>query len=226
MVVLAMALAAFGLVRVLSDRHYKQKPTIVIGCAGVVLLALVTTMVIRHPSHVFIPETAIFIFALAGLFVSLFSVVKLMRSLVIAKVERLFHDVIFKSDMRSMGLGFAITAIIQSSSVTTSLAVPLAGAGIITTRRVFPLALGANVGTTVTALMAALAAGNPVGLAIAFAHLLFNLLGICVWYPLRRFPIWLAERFAALTAKSQAAPLIFLVGVYLVLPLVLITLLR
>ena len=40
---------------------------------------------------------------------------------------------------------------VQSSSITTSLVVPLAGAGVLTLRQIFSFTLGANIGTTITA---------------------------------------------------------------------------
>ena len=225
-VIFTIALCGFGLVRFLSGRHHSERPTAALGVAGVALVSFMVTMVVQHPTYVFIPQTPIFLVALGGLLISLVGIVKLMRSMVMDKVSRLFHDVIFKSDGRALGLGVVVTALVQSSSVTTSLAVPLAGAGILSVNRVFPFALGANVGTTITALMAAMAAAKPIGLAVAFAHLLFNVLGICVWYPGRKVPLYLSLKFAELAARSKAAPLAFVVVVYFVMPLVLITFLR
>lgn len=224
--ILALLLMAFGLVRILTGRYYKEKPTMVIGLAGVAGFSFLVMLVVQHPEYVLIPETAIFLTALGGLFLSLFGIVKLMRSMVIERVERLFHDVIFKSDLRALLLGLVLTALVQSSSVTISLAVPLAGAGIITARHVFPYALGANVGTTVTALLAALAGGQTVGLAIAFAHFMFNVMGIAVWYPLKRIPLFVAERFAVVAGRSRIIPVLYIIAVYLLLPLVLIMLMR
>jgi sodium-dependent phosphate cotransporter len=225
-VLFTLMLMAFGLIRFLTGRYLKEKPTMVVGIAGVGFFTLALTMVIEHPKYIFIPETAIFLSALCGLFLALAGIVTVMRSMVLERMERLFHDVIFRSDLRALGLGLLLTALVQSSSVTISLAVPLAGAGIITTRHVFPYALGANVGTTVTALLAALAGGNPAGLAIAFAHFVFNVLGIGVWYPLKRVPLWLSDRFSRLASNHKYVPILFIVLVYLVIPLVLIALLR
>ena len=226
-VIFTIAVCCFGLIRFLSARHHgSEKPTAVLGVAGVAAISFMVTMVVQHPTYVFIPQTPIFLVALAGLLVSLVGIVKLMRSMVMDKVSRLFHDVIFKSDGRALGLGIVVTALVQSSSVTTSLAVPLAGAGILSVNRVFPFALGANVGTTITALMAAMAAAKPIGLAIAFAHLLFNILGICVWYPGRKVPLYLSGKFAELAVRSKPAPIAFIVLIYFVMPLVLITVLK
>ncbi len=78
-------------------------------------------------------------------------------------------------------VGF-LTVMVQSSSITTSLVVPLAGAGVLSLRQIFPYTLGANVGTTATAIIAALTL-NVTALVAAFAHLLFNICGILIVYP-------------------------------------------
>ncbi len=97
-----------------------------------------------------------------------------------------------------MLFGLLITVLVQSSSITTSLAVPFAGAGILTLIQIFPYTLGANIGTTITAMLAALAVGEISAVTVAFAHLLFNICGIALIWPLpaiRRIPLRLAEEF-------------------------------
>jgi sodium-dependent phosphate cotransporter len=115
----------------------------------------------------------------------------------------------------------------QSSSVTTSLVVPLVAAGVVTLHRCYPFTLGANIGTTVTALLASLATVKggdmgSVGVTCAFAHLLFNILGIAIFYPLRAVPIFLAEKLAALAAESKRWAIVFTLGVFFGVPLLMI----
>jgi len=94
-----------------------------------------------------------------------------------------------------MLIGVIVTVMVQSSSLTTSLLVPLAAAGLLRLEQAFPVTLGANIGTTITAFMAALAVSGPnaaVGLEISLVHLLFNLSGIVLIYPVkavRRVPL-------------------------------------
>ena len=114
----------------------------------------------------------------------LFSIVKILKSMVLEKVEAFFGKYIFKTAIRAMAFGVVLTILVQSSSITTSTIVPLAGAGVLTLRQIFPFTLGANVGTTVTALLAALVL-NPMALTVAFSHLIFNVMGIVVIYPIR-----------------------------------------
>ena len=160
--------------------------------------------------------------ALIVLFLSLVQIVKLMRRIVIGKVERLIHGYLFANALRSMVLGLIITAIIQSSSVVTSLAVPLVGAGILSIEQVFPYTLGANIGTTVTALLASLITQSPIAIAAAFVHLLFNLSGTAIWYPLRRVPITIAKKISNFVNKKRYLALVYLVIVFYGFPLLLI----
>ena len=96
------------------------------------------------------------------------------------------------------------------------------GAGILTHANGYPIMLGANVGTTMTALLAALVKG-PAGLALAIVHLLFNLSGILVFYGipvLRPIPIWLAQRLSAIAVQqSRWYVLAYVIGVFVGLPL-------
>jgi sodium-dependent phosphate cotransporter len=109
-----------------------------------------------------------------------------------------------------------MTAIVQSSSVTTSLIIPLAGAGVISIRQIFPYTMGANIGTTITAILAALATQNHVAVTVAFAHLCFNIFGIIIFYPLKFIPIRLAEYVGEKATVSKRNLIIF-VCVYLLL---------
>ena len=79
-----------------------------------------------------------------------------------------------------VGAGF--TAIIQSSSATTGLVIVLASAGLIDLDAGIALVLGANIGTSVTAILAAI--GKPRNAQrAALAHTLFNTLGVLLWLP-------------------------------------------
>ncbi|MBL6975537.1 MAG: Na/Pi symporter [Deltaproteobacteria bacterium] len=191
-----------------------------------VAFAGVVTMGKAYSQAVFSPEMATFLFGLTVLFMSLFVIVKVMKSVVLTRLESLFHSVLFKTALRAMVVGVLMTAMVQSSSVTTSLVVPLAGAGLLTIQQVFPYTLGANVGTTITAMLAALAAGEVTGIAVAFAHLLFNILGIGVIYPFRKVPIGMATGLARAATVSKAYPVLFVLSMYLLVPLVLILVFR
>jgi sodium-dependent phosphate cotransporter len=109
----------------------------------------------------------------------------------------------------AMIVGIAVTVMVQSSSVTTSLLIPFAAAGVLTLRQAFPVTLGANIGTTVTALAASLAVSGEnatAGCTIAIVHLLFNVIGVALIYPIpaiREIPLRMAERLADVAAHSK-----------------------
>lgn len=78
--------------------------------------------------------------------------------------------------------GAAFTAIVQSSSVTTGLAIVLLGEGVIDFEQALPLILGANIGTTATALLAA-ASLETGARRTALSHALYNVIGALVFLP-------------------------------------------
>jgi len=177
-----------------------------------------------------INHSAVFgvILALILLFLSLNYIVKLLKRVFIGKITTLFQKYIFKTTLRSFTVGLLITVIVQSSSVTTSLIIPLAGSGILNLIQIFPYTLGANLGTTGTAILASLATGNVSALAIAFAHMLFNICGIFLFLilPLKKIPIYLAEKLAESAAKSKLIPVGFVAFLFFILPLILISIWR
>ena len=167
--------------------------------------------------------------ALILLFISLRFLTILIRSLVMERLEAFFDSHIFKTWLRAMGFGVFITILVQSSSITTSLMVPLAGAGILQLRQIFPYTLGANIGTTITALLASLVAGTHAPLAVAFGHLAFNIYGILLIWPIeiiRNIPIKMSEKFAAIAVRNRMVPMVYILVVFFLIPLTLIFIVR
>ena len=167
--------------------------------------------------------------ALILLFISLRYLTVLIRSLVMERLEAFFDSHIFKTWFRAMVFGVFITILVQSSSITTSLVVPLAGAGILQLRQIFPYTLGANIGTTITALLASLVAGTHAPLAVAFGHLAFNIYGILLIWPIekiRNIPIKMSEKFAAIAVRNRMIPMVYILVVFFLIPLTLIFIVR
>jgi len=160
------------------------------------------------------------ILALALLFLALKYIVDMVRSLVSRRVELVIDRYLFGNALKAFLFGAFFTALVQSSSVTLSMVVPLAGAGLLTLRQIFPYTLGANIGTTITAILAALVTGSAGGIQIAFAHLLFNLSGTVVWYPLRFVPVKLAELWGGFCARHRAMAIIYVIVAFFAIPLV------
>lgn len=160
------------------------------------------------------------VLSLALLFLALVMLTKTMKGILLSRLQPVLSSSFARNAPLAIVFGLVITAIAQSSSITTSLLVPMAAAGVLRLNQVYPVTLGANVGTTVTALLAA-TVGSIDGLAIAFAHLLFNVIGILVLYvppPVRPLIPKAARRFAIAATKSRRLVLIFILGVFFVLP--------
>jgi solute carrier family 34 (sodium-dependent phosphate cotransporter) len=158
------------------------------------------------------------------IFVGLAGIVRIMRKLVLTRMERYVNRFLGKGGPIGIVVGIVVTVMVQSSSITTSILVPLAGAGIITVYQVFPITLGANLGTTITALLACLAVSGDKAEAarqIALVHLFFNIAGILVWYappPVRRLAPAMAERLAAYAARKRRWAIAYVIGIFYVAP--------
>lgn len=162
----------------------------------------------------------IVISAIIILFIALKFLVDAMKAITTGRLELIIDKYIFGRAIQSFIIGLITTSIIQSSSVTTSLVVPLVGAGILSIYKVFPYTLGANIGTTVTAILAALAIGHPLGIQIAFAHFTFNLIGTCIWYPARIVPIKTALLLGKLAGKSRFLAVTYIIVLFYMVPII------
>jgi len=159
----------------------------------------------------------------------LVAIVKLLRSLVLHRLEAFFDTTLFRNSGRAMLFGLLLTFAVQTSSVPTALVVPLAGAGILRLIQVYPYCLGANLGTTMTAILASLATGSEVAVKAAFAHLLFNIIGILLIWPIpfiRRIPLRVAEMMGRAAGRNRAFPVIVIALVYFLIPAALIFILN
>lgn len=176
--------------------------------------------------------TILIILSLVLLLAVLWGITKVMRGLVAGKIEGVLDRFLFRNALIAYLLGMVVTAIVQSSSVTTSLVIPLLGAGLLTLEQIYPYTIGANVGTTITAFLAALALMSrgkesaTLAVTAAVIHLLFNLHGTAVFYPLRAIPINGAKWYANLAAEKPRYAAFFVLGVFFVLPGVVIAIMK
>ncbi|MEZ4829942.1 MAG: Na/Pi symporter [Bacteroidia bacterium] len=165
---------------------------------------------------------------LAALFFSLQFLSQILRNLVIGRIEQNMNKYLFRRPFVSLITGLVTTTAVQSSSVTTSLMVPLVATKKISLERAFPFIMGANIGTTTTALLASVVMEGPLAvaaLAIAFTHLLFNFLGVCLIFPvpfIRRIPVFMAESLGRFTRSNRIFGVIYIVVVFFVVPVLLI----
>lgn len=127
-------------------------------------------------------------------------------------------------------LGAGLTILVQSSSVFTSTMTPLVGMGIITVERMYPLTLGSNIGTTITGIIAGFTSPPETirdALQVAFAHLFFNIFGICIFYPIffmRMLPIRGAKYLGNIVADYRWFAIAYLISVFFVFPTIVVAL--
>lgn len=156
----------------------------------------------------------------------------ILRGLLVGKAKDIMHAAVGKGPLAGMSSGAAITVLVQSSSTTTALIVPLAGTGVFTLRQIYPFTLGANIGTTITALLAATAIHGPMAvtaLTIALVHLFFNLFAIALIYGIpftRNIPVLMAETLAKLAQRNKLFVIAYILGVFFLIPLLLIAISR
>ncbi len=169
------------------------------------------------------------------LFFSLRYLVVLLRSLFLGRSERLINKYLFGPVPIALAFGTLVTIMVQSSSITTSITVPLVGAGIVTVSQIFPFVLGANIGTTVTALLASLvlASGDSAlgaaALQVALAHLIFNCCGVITFLPfqtIRRIPVRMSEFLGVLVVRNRAWAFGYIACIFFLIPLIIILLTR
>ncbi len=167
---------------------------------------------------------AILAFGLAMVFFALAYVTRNMRLVMAGRIERSINAVLMKGGgFSAITIGMVMTVMVQSSSITTSVLVPMIAAGVVTLRSAFPITLGANIGTTITALLASLATESPAGLVIGLHHFLFNAVGVAFWYSiptLRNIPLNLAQRLAALAEVRKSIVIVYVVGAFIVVPII------
>ena len=161
------------------------------------------------------------IISLVFLFVALYFIVKLMRSLVVKRAEIVLNNVLGKHGIIGIFVALVFTTIVQSSSITVALMIPLIAAGILTVETMFPLIMGANIGTTTTAILASFATGNISAITVAFVHFLFNTIGVCFIYPikaLRKIPAGLAKNLGNLAFRKRRYVILYVLTLFFIIP--------
>lgn len=170
----------------------------------------------------------ILLLAFLLLFLSIKMLSGLFYQLLIGGMRDNFQRVVFSTPLKSFAWGTGLTALVQSSSVTTPLVVPLVATGRLSLKMAFPYILGANIGTTLTALLAALSHSNA-AISIAVAHILFNLLGVLLFFPIRfmrKIPIRFAKELGIITSRNRLSGFLYILITFFLLPFTLIYLNR
>ncbi len=162
-------------------------------------------------------------FGIIVILLALTVITRNMRRLIARRIETALNTLVARGGgLVGMLFGVIITVAVQSSSITTSILIPLISSGVLAVRNAYPITLGANVGTTITALLASLAVDLQAGLVVALTHTLFNLAAIVVIYPVRRLryvPIQFAERLADIAVDHRMYVILYVAGLFLLVPL-------
>ncbi len=149
---------------------------------------------------------------------------KLFKTWLLDDEPNQFEHRFFNNPFQSLTLGIFFTGVLQSSSLVSSLVVPIVASNRLSIKKAFPFIMGANIGTTLTALLAAVAESEA-AVSIALAHLLFNLGGALIFFPipyLRNIPIRLARHLGKATLKNRGFGFAYVMLVFFVIPFLLI----
>ncbi len=164
----------------------------------------------------------------ALIFVAVRYLGKLLKMLMVGRARDILIKAVGRNPYLAMGSGMAVTVVTQSSTITTSVLVPFAGAGILTPAQIYPVTVGANLGTTFTVVFAAFAVVGQdarIGLQAAFVHLLYNVFAIVAIYVipvLRPVPLFLAQTFARIASQHKWVVAVYLGTVFVAVPLAVI----
>jgi solute carrier family 34 (sodium-dependent phosphate cotransporter) len=167
------------------------------------------------------------IISLVVLCIALYLIVKVLHKLVLSsngrgKIMRMVQKSLSISPYLTMIVGVLLTISVQSSSIITSTFTPLVGLSILTVEQMFPLTLGANIGTTCTAILASLVTESVSAIQIAICHFIFNIIGIVLWFPLkftRKVPLKMAFRLGDLVAKYKWFGVYYILYLFLLIPI-------
>lgn len=166
--------------------------------------------------------------AVVGIVLILFSIQfigNILTALLVGKAQEILYAALGKNAFVGVLSGATITTLVQSSSTTTALTVPLAASGKFEVRTLFPFVVGANIGTTVTGLIAAFSASGAeaeAAMAGALVHTLFNtfaailILGIPF---MRKLPPLCSDWLAELATKNKLYVVAWIGGIFFILPI-------
>ncbi|MGK7888629.1 MAG: Na/Pi symporter [Leptolyngbyaceae cyanobacterium] len=158
------------------------------------------------------------------IFLTIAFISKLLRVLMVGGAKEMLHMAIGRGPVAGILAGTLITLLVQSSSTTTSLMVPLAGAGVFGITQIYPFTLGANIGTCITALLASTAVSGAAAvpaLEIAMVHLIYNFFGVVIVYGtpfLCQLPILGAETLASVVSERKYLAFVYVLTVFFLLP--------
>lgn len=163
------------------------------------------------------------VLGIAVIFAAIHVISRDLQHLMVGRAKKMLFAAVGRGPLSGILSGTIVTVLVQSSSTTTSLMVPLAGSGTLSIRQIYPFTLGANIGTCITAMLAATAVTGDAhaALQIASFHFLYNLVGVIVIFglPILRFsPVYCAEWLGDLAVKNRLYALAYILTVFFIIP--------
>lgn len=169
--------------------------------------------------------TITLILSILLLCICLVGLVKMLNFILRGAAERWVKRALNMNGYLAILVGAGVTIFVQSSSITTSILTPLVAVGALSLEGMVPLTFGANIGTTVTGVLAALVSDKIAGFQIAMVHVLFNVFGVLIWYPvpkIRNIPIAGARNLGKIAARFRPFPTFYVFMVFGIYPLLLL----
>lgn len=172
----------------------------------------------------FVGAVLVLVTGVAMIFLAVRWLSTLLKALLIGRARTALTHAVDRGPVPAMATGFGVTVVTQSSTVTNSVLVPFVGAGAITPHQLYPVTLGSNIGTTLTALLAAFAVSGGkarIGLQAAYIHLIYNVAAVALIFGvplLRPIPLRMAEFFADKAVDNKKLVFAYILGVFVILP--------
>jgi len=144
-----------------------------------------------------------------------------LKRIFMSTAKKLIRYSVQVNDYLALVIGLGITLLVQSSSVCTSALTPLAGIGVLPLEKMLPLSLGANIGTTCTALIASLVSLKFGAIQIALVHLFFNIFGVLLWFPIpvmRRIPLAISRSLGVYASYYKFFPPMYILTMFFIVP--------
>lgn len=159
-----------------------------------------------------------------GLYLSIKFISSTIQNVLLQNSPNLLEKYLFGTPIQSLICGFFATAFAQSSTLVTSLVVPFVANNKLSVKQIFPFIMGANIGTTITAVIASISKSDA-ALSIALTHVLFNFIGTLIFFPIpqiRAIPVTIARSLGKATLQNRLVGLVYIILVFFLIPFVLI----
>lgn len=180
-------------------------------------------------SMIYAPAAGIIVIIIAVIMIisSITLLGKFLKKLMVGRARKIMNTAVGRGPVSGIASGSLITILVQSSSTTTSLMVPMAASGVFKLKQIYPFTLGANIGTCITSLLAATAVLENASQAmqIAMVHFAFNTLAVIVIFGLpflRGLPLKGAMWLANIATTRKIIAISYVLGVYFAVPVLLI----